>query len=171
MEYQIGRTFVETEGTRVARKGKRIFLTEATSPQDVGTFNKYVSYITHNPETKRLIIYLQRKFRIFPNVFAPLAATIEYYRNKDIKVILHNEIDDFSETNFFEPLLATRGNLAKRRHTSGIVWKVTNSSEVNELVDSVIFEMSHKLVCEKGVLLGLEWSLKGTKGGQLRISF
>ena len=159
MEYQIGKNFVDTKGTRIALKGKRIFLNDVTSPKDVSEFNKYVSWITHNPETKRVIIYLQQKFRIFPNVFVPIAVAIEFLRKRNIKVILHNDIEDFDETNFFNPLLATKENMLKHKYSSGIVWKVTTSEEINNLIEAVIFELSNRLICEPGVLLSLEWSI------------
>ena len=159
MEYQRGRNFVDTRDSRVARKGKRVFLREYSRPSDVGSLVRHVRAIFKNPETKRLVIYVQDKFRVFPNQIVPLACVIEYLRQIGKTVVVHNDFKDVARTHFDAPILADRETIQAKRFTDGVVWKVTSAEQCYALVDAVIFELSYKAKFEKGTLPALEWAL------------
>lgn len=159
MDYQVGQNFIDTRGTHVSRKGKRIFLRDYSTPSDVGKFVRYVRDIFKNPETKTLVIYIQDNFRVFPNQIVPLACVIEYIRGIGKKVLVHNDIKNVADTHFDNPIPAERARLNATKYLDGIVWKITSAEQCYALVDSVIFALSYKADFGRGTLQALDWTL------------
>lgn len=157
--YQVGKNFVNAADQRIARKGKRLFVTAFETHEDIGTLAKLTSWILHNPQTNNVVLYFPQHFRVFPNTIAPLACMVDHLRGSGVKVTIHSEFPELDETSFDSPLLPTPENLSEMARPSGIVWRYTNSSEVAALLDSVVEYLARKLVCEQGVLLALEWCM------------
>lgn len=99
----------------------------------------------------------------FPNVCAPLAGILDFYRNEkfvdfefqntppylDERVHLkHPEVVGESKAISFSPL--------------DTVWKFLSSQEVYEIVTAFVHALSQADVCEEGVLTALEWCLSET---------
>ncbi|MBI3149218.1 MAG: DUF4325 domain-containing protein [Betaproteobacteria bacterium] len=150
---------MSTEGERLGRKGKRIFVNALETHEDLGTLAKLTKWILHNPQTNNVILYFPRHFRVFPNAVSPLACMIDYLRHLGVKVTIHNDVPELAETNFDAPLVPSEESIASASIPSGVVWKYSSPAEVASLLDVVLDYLSRKLVCEGGVLLALEWCI------------
>ena len=156
---QIGRNYINIENERVARKGKYVFANVIRNPQDVSWFIRHVSNVFHNPETKQVSLRFSNEFEIFPNVYTPIASIVDYYTCKNKKIVIHGERELFDKAHVFSPLLASTENIKANSDPSKIVWKVTSSTEVLNLIDCVIEFIKRKMICEKDVMFGVEWFL------------
>lgn len=156
---QIGRNFINIENERVARKGIHVFANIVRNPQDVSWFIRHVSNVFHNPETKQVSLHFNNEFEIFPNVYTPIASIVDYYACKNKKIVIHGERELFDRAYVFSPLLASSENIKANADPSKIVWKVTSSTEIQNLLDCVIEFIKRKMICEKDVMFGVEWSL------------
>lgn len=156
---QIGRNYINIENERVARKGKHVFANIVRNPQDVSWFIRHVSNVFHNPETKQVSLHFNNEFEIFPNVYTPIASIVDYYVCKNKKIVIHGERELFDKAHVFSPLIASPENIKANSDPSKIVWKVTSSTEILNLLDCVIEFIKRKMICEKDVMFGVEWSL------------
>jgi len=158
-EYQIGKNFVNTEGERITRKGKRIFVNALETHEDIGTLARLIRWILHNPQTRNVVLYFPKHYRVFPNAIVPLACMINHLHNIGVKVTIHNDVEDLAESHFESPLSPSKHEDAITSNASGVVWKYSTSSELAFLLDRTIEYLTRKLICKSGVLLALEWCL------------
>lgn len=157
---QIGRNFLNTEDMRVARKGKRVFVNVLERHEDVGQLVRYVSFILNNPETRNVVLYFPKRFRLFPNIVVPLACLLDFLKDVGVKVTLHTEYSELVDTACFSPIPIGNASLeASTSAPAGIVWKYSTVSEMTQLLDIVIEYLTRTLLCESGVLHALEWCL------------
>lgn len=157
--YQVGRNFINTEGERIARKGKRVFVNALESHEDIGTLARLIRWILHNPQTQNVVLYFPKHFRLFPNAMAPLACMLDHIRDTGIKVTIHNDVDDLAESHFDSPLSPSAHENEPPLNPAGVVWKYTTASELERLLGWTTEYLARKLICESGVLLALEWCL------------
>lgn len=146
-------------GSRIERKGKRIFISHLETYDDLAELYTYIRWILHNPQTYEVVLYFKEKFRPFPNIIAALAATIELLRHQGKKVSVKNEIEELSATHFDSPLSANESNDKVLPNPAGIVWRYSDSAQVERLLTHTIDYLSRNLECEAGILPAIEWSL------------
>lgn len=155
---QIGENFLNTEGMRVARKGKRIFVNVLETHQDVGQVTRHVSFILNNPQTRNVVLYFPTRFRIFPNIIAPLACLLDFLKEVGVKITIHTDNSELMDSACFEPKLVEQTG-DHQTTISGVVWKYRSAAELVRLLDMSVEHLSRKLQCAEGVLLALEWCL------------
>ena len=93
----------------------------------------------------------------FPNVCAPVAGIIEYYRSQlDYSFEFENVPDFLERTHTLAPLVLAV-NSSRQHSLLSTVWKFASADEIHTLVDDFLDEVSRAAVCEEGVIQGLEW--------------
>jgi len=95
----------------------------------------------------------------FPNVCAPVAGILEYYRfERGFDFEFTNVPEFVAHTKTLSPLVYGLDQLS-RPSPLNTVWKFATASEIHSLVDVCLDEVSRAAVCEAGVIQGLEWCL------------
>ncbi|MBW4580403.1 MAG: STAS-like domain-containing protein [Tildeniella nuda ZEHNDER 1965/U140] len=96
---------------------------------------------------------------VYPNVCAPFAGLIEYYKENRRFSFTYNNVPDFlSRTKTLAPSVVESDD-THRRFPLNVVWKFSSAEEVNSLVDAYLDAVSRSAVCQGGVIQGIEWCL------------
>lgn len=95
--------------------------------------------------------------RAFPNVCAPVAGIIEYYRSQlDYSFKFENVPDFLQRTHTLAPLVVAVDS-SQHHSLLNTVWKFASADEIRTLVNDFLDEVSRQAVCQEGVIQGLEW--------------
>jgi len=142
------------------REGNNIIITKMSHPANISYFIKAIKYGIKEGY-KDFIIDLSQVKAVFPNVCVPLAGIIEFYIQKGYSFdFLYPKESDYlinSSIAYPKPVIDNSNELSI--HPFDTVWKFGNSTEVTNLVDEFVKDISQVAVCKKGVLDGLTWCL------------
>ncbi len=142
--------------TTVARDGNVLRFPSLSSPFVVGNFLLGIRQ-GNQRGYKDFVLDFDAVERAFPNVCAPVAGIIEYYRSQlDYSFEFKNVPDFLQRTHTLAPLVVT---VDSSRHGSllNTVWKFASAGEIQTLAVDFLDEVSRAAVCEEGVIQGLEW--------------
>ena len=104
---------------------------------------------------KKFYFRVPDSIAFFPNVVAPIAGVIDYYRiEHSIDFELEQENSSIDVVGLFTPEEFSGGS----HYIFNKVWVFSTSSQVADLVDAFISELRKMAVFQKGVLDSIEWS-------------
>lgn len=114
----------------MGQKGKRIFIDSLERQKDLSDLLARIEHLFRNPQTHEVVLYFREKFRLFPNVMAPLASALAQIKaeGRAVKVLKH--FPDLLETNFLE---STPFDPDLNASPCGRVWRYSNSEQVHKL--------------------------------------
>jgi anti-sigma regulatory factor (Ser/Thr protein kinase) len=143
---------------QVYREGQTIYVTQLSSPNVVNEllFNLHSA-------TDLEYTFLELDFgqvtAAYPNVCTPIAGILEFYRHeKKIEINCRNVPPYVKKVHMLNPIVL--GTVERNLDSSlNTVWKFASSQEVNDLTTAFVRDVSRKIVCESGLLQGLEWCL------------
>jgi len=144
----------------VYRNQQIISITQLSSPRVVCELLYHLFEATDKKAYTCLVLDFQGCTTAFPNVCAPIAGILEFYQyEKKIEFEFQNVPRDLGEkVHILNP--AVLGSVDMNRVSSlDTVWKFASSLEVNDLVTAFVRDVSRRIVCEPGLLQGLEWCM------------
>ena len=142
--------------TTVTREGNILYFPSLSSPFIVGSFLRGI-YQGNQRGHKDFVLDFAAVEGAFPNVCAPLAGIIEYYRSQlDYSFEFVNVPEFLQRTRTLSPLVVAADS---SQHDSllNTVCRFASAEEIHALVDDFLDEVSRAAVCEEGVIQGLEW--------------
>ena len=97
----------------------------------------------------------------YPNVCIPIAGILEYYQEQGVEFefAFKGSTKYLKFTRFHQPLSVSENLTELKKYPFDNTWKFNDSEDVQNLVDSLVREVSQIAVCETGVLDGLTWCL------------
>ena len=142
----------------VSRNNQVIHVTQLSNPEVVGELLWHLHDVTQKKYYADLVLDFQGCTSAFPNVCAPIAGILEFYQyEKQIKIEFRNIPQYLTERiQILNPVVA---GMVDMNHVSSLdtVWKFASSQEIYDLVTAFVRDVSRKIVCEPGLLQGLEW--------------
>ena len=93
---------------------------------------------------------------LYPNVCTPLSGILEDLTNKGF------DFEYYYQSEYLKKLCLTKPRkVGDNIDSLGLdrVWKFSNSEDIQKIVNAFTERISQSIVCEPGVLLGLDWSL------------
>ena len=93
---------------------------------------------------------------VYPNICTPLSGILEELTGKGF------EFEYYCQSDYLKKLcLTSPKNVADNLDDLGLdrIWKFSNSEDIQRIVNSFTERIAQSIVCEQGVLLGLDWSL------------
>lgn len=142
---------------RVEAQGKVIHVRALERHTDLRALVLSCDRILRNPNAKEIIFVFDGRFRIFPNMMAPLAALLAFLESVNIKAKIHNNNPTISECYVFHPISCIQGE--ERTDPSNVVWEYRNSKELEFLINLIIANLFRKVSSQKNTLLALEYVL------------
>ncbi len=97
----------------------------------------------------------------FPDVCAPIAGIMDFYRIQGIDFeVLYEDGSDYIQNAHLDDPLSVAENLHALKLTSlNEIWRFHDFEDVTSLVNAFVNEIAQLAVCEIGVLEGLTWCL------------
>jgi hypothetical protein len=95
----------------------------------------------------------------FPNVCVPIAGLLDVYRDDGVEFSKTRVPEFLENTRLFNPAIVIDSQLLLSQRPLNTVWRYSTPEEVNTLVTTYLREVSRIVVCEVGVIQGLEWCL------------
>jgi len=143
----------------VYRDGQTIFVTQLSKPNVV----RDLLYCLHKAcdlGYSCLTMDFQGCTSTFPNICAPMAGILEFYQyEKKIEIEFRNVPDYLNKkVHVLNPVVLGTADM-NRVSSLDTVWKFASSQEINDLVTAFVRDVSRKIVCESGLLQGLEWCI------------
>jgi hypothetical protein len=99
---------------------------------------------------------------VFPNICVPIAAIIDYFRNRglDIECAWADDRTFLAKSHTHDPYVtADFAGSPCIKDPFNKVWRFSSSDDINLLVDSSIRELQEKDVVGEGFISGIEWCL------------
>ncbi|MCC5654718.1 STAS-like domain-containing protein [Nostoc sp. XA013] len=144
--------------TNVNRDGNILTIPSLSSPFIIGNFIRAI-YQGNESGYTDFVLDFSGIEGVSPNVCAPLAGLIEYYKvNRGFLFNFSNVPDFLIRTRTLDPVDALSDD-AHHRYPLNVVWKFSSAEEVKSLVDAYLDAVSRSAVCQGGVIQGLEWCL------------
>ena len=142
----------------VQRDGNRITVPTLSDPFVVGNFLRAM-YSGVNAGYEEYILDLQPVDGAFPNVCAPIAGIIDFYRlRRGFDFRFENVPEYVDRTNLLEPSGVGENERAYASPLD-VVWRFSTPEDTTALVDAFLESVSKSAVCEEGVIQGLEWCI------------
>jgi anti-anti-sigma regulatory factor len=144
--------------TTVNRNGNVLTIPSLSSPFVVGNFIRAI-YQGHEYGYTDFVLDFSGIEGVYPNVCAPLAGLIEYYKVNRGFLFSYTNVPDFLvHTRTLDPVDAISDD-THHRDPLNVVWKFSSAEEVQSLVDAYLDAVSRSAACQSGVIQGLEWCL------------
>ena len=157
-----------TNKERVASQGKKIFVNALEQHIDLNAVVHQCAWLLRNPNAKEILLIFEQDFRIFPNMMAPLAALVEFLHEVNVKPKIHVKHPTLQDCSVFEPQRVK--NYSPRSDPSNLVWKYSNSQELETLITAVVEDLYRRVSSESQVLLALEYCMGELMDNVLRHS-
>ena len=104
----------------------------------------------------------------FPNVCAPLAGILEFYSSTYGTTFDFVNVPKYlAQTHALSPLIVG-AEYSHKTSPLDNVWKFSTSDEIHSLVNAYLDAVSRSVVCEDGVIVGLNWCLYEVMGNVLQ---
>lgn len=142
---------------RIEAQGKVIHVRALERHTDLRALILSCDRILRNPNAKEIIFVFDGKFRIFPNMMAPLAALFAFLESVNIRAKIHDHSPTLAECCVFNPLPCVYGE--ERNDPSNVVWEYRNSEELEFLINIIVSNLFRKVSSQKNTLLALEYVL------------
>lgn len=144
--------------TNVNRDGNILTIPSLSSPFVIGNFIRAI-YQGHECGYTDFVLDFSGIEGVYPNVCSPLAGLIEYYKVARKFLFTYRNVPDFlARTRMLEPVGALYDD-THHRYPLNVVWKFSSAEEVYSLVNAYLDAVSRSVVCQRGVVQGLEWCL------------
>jgi anti-anti-sigma regulatory factor len=144
--------------TNVNRDGNVLTIPSLSSPFVIGNFIRAI-YQGNEYGYTDFVLDFSGIEGVYPNVCAPLAGLIDYYKvNREFLFNYRNVPDFLVRTRTLDPVDAASDD-THRRYPLNVVWKFSIAEEVKSLVDAYLDAVSRSSICQGGVIQGLEWCL------------
>ncbi len=95
----------------------------------------------------------------YPNACTPIAGLIDYYRTQGFEFYSPSTPDFVRLIGILNPLQLNDNRERLVQRPLNTIWAYSTPNEVNELVTAFLREVSRTIICETGVIQGLEWCL------------
>lgn len=144
----------------VERQDEVIIIRNMNHPRIVSDFIQCV-YRAKKAGYKDLIVEIQVSGMAYPDVCAPIAGSIEYYKVQglDFEVRYEGQNNYVRNAHFHDPLSVAGNMQILRRAPLDEIWRFHDFEDVTELVNAFLGEVSQVSVCAGGVLDTLSWCL------------
>ena len=115
--------------------------------------------------SKRIPLFIESS-PTYPNICAPLAGMIDYFKKRDVVIDLRFLGDPYSyasQLNIESPYqVENEDNKYMLDFPFDKIWSFETPKGQNELVSSIIIALRESDICENGMFSGLEWCLNET---------
>ena len=140
---------------------------EVLSSDDNGLPFYMASHIKHSINNgKNKVSFIIKDCISYPNICAPLAGIIDYYKKKNIKIIIKytSEGKDYiSKTSLESPIPAeSDANNNYIDNPFDIVWSFETPSGINKILNAYLLSLKTKVVAKSGCFESLIWCLSET---------
>lgn len=142
---------------QIHREGNTIFLPLLSHPKVVNDLLCTLFETTQKKGYSDIILDFQGCDLAFPNVCAPLAGILEFYRlEKNIKIEYRNLSSYLADrVHLLNPVIVGTAEM-NRVSSLDTVWKFTPAFEIKDFATAFAKNVSQTIVCEPGLLHGLE---------------
>lgn len=142
---------------RVRAHGNTLHINALERHTDLRSLNFYCDRILADKHIKEITLSFENDFRIFPNMMAPLAATLCFLEDVKVKARIESDHPTIHQCRVFEPVRALPGE--RRKDPSNIVWEYRSAEELEFLVELIISRLYRNVESQRNVLLALEYCL------------
>lgn len=105
-----------------------------------------------------LEIDMSRIHSVYPNGAVPLAAAIDYYRDRGVQISAGPSTSNVEQTHIFDPMTIDRFVRYETPLTHN-VWRYRNEEEAQKLADRFVEMLVDQVRCENGVVDTFNWCL------------
>jgi len=142
----------------IKQDGNELIFYNLTNPRIVFEFIEILNE-TLNSHNKHLILNFKNVKAAFPNVCVPLTGIIENISSKGINFEFYYLSDYLRSLSIKEPLRVYENKDLAQKESLDKVWRFDSADDIYLLINSFVDELSHIIVCERGILEGFEWSI------------
>lgn len=146
--------------TNVERHDNHIVIRKMNHPAVTSDFIRCV-YQAQKAGYQDLIVEVRVNGMAYPDVCAPIAGVIEYYRIQgiDFDISYPNSNNYVENAHFHDPVSVGDNLVQLRRASLDDIWRFHDFEDVTELVNAFVSEISQTARCGPGVLNAIEWCL------------
>ncbi len=142
----------------ITQEGQELIFDNLTNPRIVSEFINILNEIINSPN-KDLILNFKNVKATFPNVSVPIAGIIENMSLKGINFEFYYLTEYLKKLSVKTPLRVQENKELAQKASLDKIWRFDSADDIYLLINSFVDELSHIIVCEKGVLEGFEWSI------------
>lgn len=142
----------------IKQEGQELIFDNLTNPRVIYEFIDLLNEILKS-DNKNLILNFKYVNGAFPNVCVPIAGIIENMSLRGINFEFYYLTDYLKILSVKMPLRVQENKELVQKTSLDKIWRFDSAEDIYVLINSFVFELSHIIVCEKGVLEGFEWSI------------
>ena len=142
----------------ITQEGQELIFDNLTNPRIVSEFINILNEIINSPN-KDLILNFKNVKATFPNVSVPIAGIIENMSLRGINFEFYYLTEYLKKLSVKTPLRVQENKELAQKASLDKIWRFDSADDIYLLINSFVDELSHIIVCEKGVLEGFEWSI------------
>ena len=142
---------------RVRANGNTLHIHALERHTDLRSLNFYCDRMLSDQRIKEITFYFEDDFRIFPNMMAPLAATLCFLEEVKVKAKIESNHPTIHQCRAFEPVRALPRET--RKDPSNVVWEYRSAEELEFLIELIIPTLYRNIESQRNVLLALEYCL------------
>ncbi|MFZ4524354.1 MAG: STAS-like domain-containing protein [Chlorobium sp.] len=142
----------------ITQERQELIFDNLTNPGIVSEFIDILNKIINSPN-KNLILNFKNVRAAFPNVSVPIAGIIENMSLRGINFEFYYLTEYLKKLSVKTPLRVQENKELAQNASLDKIWRFDSPDDIYLLINSFVDELSHIIVCEKGVLEGFEWSI------------
>ena len=142
----------------ITQEGQELIFDNLTNPRIVSEFINILNEIINSPN-KNLILNFKNVKATFPNVSVPIAGIIENMSLRGINFEFYYLTEYLKKLSVKTPLRVQENKELAQKASLDKIWRFDSADDIYLIINSFVDELSHIIVCEKGVLEGFEWSI------------
>jgi anti-sigma regulatory factor (Ser/Thr protein kinase) len=151
--------FVDFNSRNIGLKGKYVFVNKLESHGELGVIVGHLNRHFHNPQTKRVSLYLKPHGPMFSNLVAPLSCILNTLQLMGKKVVIHADDPHAQEMCILDPPLASSPNMDESHRILDKVWRVVNLFHLDNIVSFMRRYLGAKLSFANPVVDSVEIAL------------
>ena len=147
-----------TDSSQVERQNNVLHFGSMSNPFVVGNFVRTM-FQGRQCEYKDFVLDFGSVLAAYPNVCVPIAGLLDFYRSQSLDFAVTRTPDFLHNASVLNPVRVSDSPTILAQRPLNTVWQYSSPEEVNSLVNAFLREVSRNVVCEAGVIQGLEWCL------------
>lgn len=151
--------FIDFNSRNIGLKGKYVFINKLESHGELGVIVGHLNRHFHNPQTKRISLYLKPHGPMYSNLVAPLSCVLNTLQSMGKKVVIHTDDTYAQDMCIIDPPIASSPNMDESHRILDKVWRVTNLFHLDNIVTFMRRYLGAKLSFTSPVIDSIEIAL------------